>query len=126
MKKFALILLFVACFAKAGDWTQFRGPNGNGASNGKNLPTELTPKNLKWAKPLPGRGLSGVMVIGSKVIVTASSGPNQTRLHVVCLDAKDGRTLWHRQFWATGRTMCHPKTSVAAPTPCAPPRLLNP
>ena len=119
MKKFALILLLTGGFANAADWTQFRGPNGNGTSSEKNLPTQLTPKNLKWSKPLPGRGLSGALVIGGKVIVTASSGPNQTRLHVVCLDAKDGRTLWHRQFWATGRTMCHPKTSVAAPTPCS-------
>ena len=119
MKKFALILLLTAGFANAGDWTQFRGPNGNGTSSEKNLPTKLTPKNLKWVKALPGRGLSGALVIGSKVIVTASGGLNQTRLHVICLDAKDGHTLWHRQFWATGRTMCHPKTSVAAPTPCS-------
>jgi outer membrane protein assembly factor BamB len=119
MKKFALILLLAAGLAKAGDWTQFRGPNGNGTSNEKNLPTQLTPDNLKWSVDLPGRGLSGALVIGSRVIVTASSGPNQTRLHVLCLDAQDGRTHWHRQFWATGRTMCHPKTSVAAPTPCS-------
>jgi len=119
MKKFALILMLATGLAKAGDWTQFRGPNGNGTSSEKNLPTQLMAKNLKWSKPLPGRGLSGALVIGGKVIVTASGGLNQTRLHVVCLDAKDGRTLWHRQFWATGRTMCHPKTSVAAPTPCS-------
>ena len=124
MKKIALILLLTAGFANAGVWTQFRGPNGNGTSSEKNLPTKLTPKNLKWAKSLPGRGLSGALVIGSKVIVTASGGLNQTRLHVICLDAKDGRTLWHRQFWATGRTMCHPKTSVAAPTPCSDGRLI--
>ena len=24
---------------------------------------------------------------------------------------------WERQFWATGRTMCHPTSSVAANTP---------
>ena len=119
MEKFALILMLATGLAKAGDWTQFRGPNGNGTSSEKNLPTQLMAKNLKWSKPLPGRGLSGALVIGGKVIVTASGGLNQTRLHVVCLDAKDGRTLWHRQFWATGRTMCHPKTSVAAPTPCS-------
>ena len=124
MKKFALILMLATGLAKAGDWTQFRGPNGNGTSSEKNLPTQLMAKNLKWSKPLPGRGLSGALVIGGKVIVTASGGLNQTRLHVVCLDAKDGRTLWHRQFWATGRTMCHPKTSVAAPTPCSDGRLI--
>src|SRR4029079_9015788 len=29
----------------------------------------------------------------------------------------DGRRRWERQFWATGRTTCHEKISVAAPTP---------
>ena len=119
MKKIALSLLLTASLAHAGDWLQFRGPHGNGTTDEPGLPVKLTPKNLKWSQSLPGRGLSGVLVIGSKVIITASSGPSQTRLHVVCLDAKDGRTLWHRQFWTTGRTMCHPKTSVAGPTPCS-------
>ncbi|MBN1443650.1 MAG: PQQ-binding-like beta-propeller repeat protein, partial [Planctomycetes bacterium] len=27
--------------------------------------------------------------------------------------------LWERQFWSTGRTMCHPKTCMAAPTPAS-------
>ncbi len=29
----------------------------------------------------------------------------------------NGAKLWERQFWATGRTMCQSKTSVAANTP---------
>ncbi len=122
MKSFIPILLagsLVAHAAQAANWNQFRGPQGNGVTMEKNLPTTLTKKNLKWSLPLPGRGLSGVLVLGDKLFVTCSSGPNQDRLHILCLSAKDGRTLWHRQFWATGRTMCHGKTSVAAPTPCS-------
>src|SRR5262249_49980898 len=30
-----------------------------------------------------------------------------------------GKVLWQRQFTATGSTACHPKSSMAAPTPCA-------
>jgi len=51
--------------------------------------------------------------------VTASSGFDQDRLHVICSDAPSGETLWHRQFWATGNTSCHPKMSVATPTPAS-------
>ena len=101
------------------DWNQFRGPHGNGVSSDKNLPTTLQDDNLKWSITLPGRGLSGALVLGDHVIVTCSSGPTQSRLHVLALNAKDGSVAWHRQFWATGRTMCHAKTSVAAPTPCS-------
>ena len=52
------------------------------------------------------------------MFLTCSSGPEQNRLRVLCFDATDGQLLWERQFWATGRTVCHEKTSVAAPTPC--------
>ena len=53
------------------------------------------------------------------MFLTASSGVEQDRLHVVCLSTKTGAKLWERQFWATGRTMTHPKTCVAANTPCS-------
>ena len=119
MKHFLTLTLVLALQTGAADWTQFRGPLGNGVSTDRNLPTKLSEENLKWSITLPGRGLSGALVLGDKVILTCSSGPTQTRLHVIALNAKDGGTVWHRQFWATGRTMCHGKTSVAAPTPCS-------
>jgi outer membrane protein assembly factor BamB len=102
----------------AADWPGFRGPEGSGATAGAALPAVLSRESIAWSVPLPGRGLSGAIVLGDRVFVTCSSGPEQQRLHAVCLDTATGRTLWERQFWATGRTMCHGKTSVAAPTPC--------
>ena len=119
MKILITLSLVLSFQALSEDWTQFRGPIGNGVSTERNLPIKLSEKNLKWSIPLPGRGLSGALVLGDKIILTCSSGPTQTRLHIIALDAKDGGTVWHRQFWATGRTMCHSKTSVAAPTPCS-------
>ena len=119
MKHFILLSLALTLQTVAANWTQFRGPQGNGVSTDRNLPTKLSSDNLKWSISLPGRGLSGALVLGDKVILTCSSGPTQTRLHVIALNARDGSTVWHRQFWATGRTMCHSKTSVAAPTPCS-------
>src|SRR6185503_14861072 len=47
----------------------------------------------------------------------AASGARQEKLYVLCFDAKSGRELWRRQFWATGRTFTHPSISTAAPTP---------
>ena len=120
MKQITLItLIFSLGVLRAGDWTQFRGPQGNGVSSETGLPTTLTEKNLKWKVELPGRGLSGVLVLGENILITCSSGVTQNRLHILCLNAKNGSLKWQRQFWATGRTMCHNKTSVAAPTPCS-------
>jgi outer membrane protein assembly factor BamB len=57
--------------------------------------------------------------VGDRVFLTCSSGLKQQKLHVICFSAGDGMKIWERQFWATGRTMCHEKTSVAAPTPAS-------
>jgi outer membrane protein assembly factor BamB len=58
-------------------------------------------------------------VVGDCVIVTASSGAHQDELHVICFDVTTGDRRWHRRFWATGRTLCHPTSAVAAPTPAS-------
>ena len=101
------------------DWPQFRGPSGNAVSTDTGLPTKFDAKSIAWATDLPGRGLSSPIIVGDRVFVTCSSGAKQDRLHVICLNAHDGSKRWERQFWATGRTICHDKTSVAAPTPAS-------
>ncbi len=103
----------------AADWLQFRGPGGSSVSQESGLPTALSESVLAWKSPLPGRGISSPLIIGERLYVTASSGPDQDRLHVLCLSAADGTKIWERQFWATGRTMTHPKIGVATSTPCS-------
>jgi len=114
-------LLLAGCAAvQAGDWPHFRGPFCNGISDEAGLPSVLDAnKELAWKSELPGRGLSSPIVVGDRVFVTCSSGLKQQRLHVICFRTTDGSKLWERQFWATGRTMCQPKTCVAAPTPAS-------
>ena len=82
------------------------------------LPVRWGPsENVRWKAPLPGHGLSSPVVAGERVYVTACSGYQYSRLHVLCFDVRDGRRLWERQFRATGNTLCHDKTNMAAPTP---------
>lgn len=103
-----------------GPWPQFRGPGGNPIHLGIGPPVQFGPeKNLAWKASLPGRGPSSPIVVGDRVIVTASSGPRQDRLHLLCFDAQTGQRLWHRWFWATGSTLCNPFAAVAAPTPAS-------
>lgn len=98
------------------DWPAFRGPVSSGASPSAQIPAQ--PK-IAWSAKLPGRGLSSPIIMGEKVFVTAAEGPEQERLRVLCFRVKDGAPLWERQLLATGRTMTHDKTSVAASTPCS-------
>ncbi len=121
MKLYSLLCAaaFVVSSSTQADWLQFRGPHGNGLSDSKSLPTELSEKDVDWDVALPGRGLSSPIVVGDRIFLTASSGPDQDQLHVLCMSAKNGEKIWERKFWATGRTMTHKKTCVAAPTPAS-------
>ena len=87
-------------------------------SDEKGLPVKWSAtENVRWKSELPGRGVSSPVIAAGRVYVTCASGYRERRLHVVCLDAATGKQLWERQLAATGSTMCHPKTSMAAPTP---------
>lgn len=111
----SLLLLSVTV---AGDWPSYRG-NGT-AAVASNIPlTWSKTENLLWSAPLPGQGPASPIVIGNTVFVTASSGYKQDRLHVFAFDSATGKKRWERQLWATGRTECHPKSAMAAPTPTA-------
>ena len=127
MKKHLLIFT-IAIFvsgAMAGDWPGFRGPMGNGISDEVGLPVALNPKkHIDWRMDLPGRGLSSPLVVGDRVFITASGGTREDILHILCLNATDGSVIWQRRFWAMGSTMCHKKTSIAAPTPVTDGRFL--
>lgn len=117
---FGTIVAMVAGIAVAADWPQFRGPEQSGIAEHANPPIRWgLSENIRWTADLPGRGLSSPIVAGNRVILTAASGLNQTRLHVLSFDANTGKLRWERQFWATGQTTCHPKTCMAAPTPLA-------
>jgi len=124
MSRLKALLIAIALVApslplQADEWLEFRGVGGASRVREGSLPVELSAADVRWSVDLPGRGLSGVLVVGDRAFVTTSEGPTQDRLHLVCLSASTGKILWDRQVWATGRTMCHPKTSVAAPTPCS-------
>lgn len=115
----ASILALMAVVGLAGaDWPQFRGSDTSSVSADRNVPKSIS-EHIAWSADLPGRGVSGPIVVNGKVILSASSGYQQDRLHVLCFDASSGKPLWERQFWATGRTLCHPKMCNATPTPAS-------
>lgn len=88
----------------AADWTQFRGPGGQGIADGP-APLQFGPaRSLLWKTRLPGAGGSSPVMMGERVFLTAYTGYAVTgeaagdiqRLerHVLCLDRRDGRLLW--------------------------------
>ena len=93
--------------ATSADWTQFRGPGGQGKSDEKDLPFEWSSQNnIVWKLTLPGAGASCPVVLGKRVYVTCYSGygtgehgagrVEALRRHLVCIDRAAGRILWTR------------------------------
>jgi outer membrane protein assembly factor BamB len=120
--RFAIVATMIALVnanAPAADWPQFRGPKGASAASEKIAIDWSGPDAIAWKSALPGKGPSSPIVVGNRVFVTASTGINQDRMHVLCFDAGSGKQLWERQFWATGRTLSHPDSGNAAPTPAS-------
>ena len=122
------LLCILACLTliplcSAADWRQFRGTDQTSVAPDGELPATFDAKtgdNIAWKAPLIGKGVSGPIVVGNRVYVTASSGAvTQNRLHVLAFDAKTGEQVFKRDFWATGRCFHHPTSAVAAPTPAS-------
>ena len=122
----ALVISNAIVFAKPSNWPQWRGPDGRGVSEEKNLPAEWTgTKNVKWKTPISGRGHSSPIIWGKKIfLTTALDGetiPGRTpgvthklsdgsdfvhpdavganlkhTFKVVCIDRATGKILWER------------------------------
>ena len=124
LKTLGLVVVSVACLSGAylsgADWRQFRGSDSRGVATDAEVPTHWdATRNVAWKVDLPGRGPGSPIVVGNRVFVTCSDGVKQDRLFVLCFDADTGKQLWRREFWATGRTLSHPQSANAAPTPAS-------
>ncbi len=89
-----LILATCATQSFADNWPRFRGPNGTGVADDKNIPVQFdgkSGKNILWKVPLPGFGLSSP-VVWDKHLFIQSATKNQRLL--ICLDAVTGKLRW--------------------------------
>ncbi|MEM8736264.1 MAG: PQQ-binding-like beta-propeller repeat protein, partial [Planctomycetota bacterium] len=106
------------------EWPGFLGPGGNPVSSSK-LPTEFqvasqeqSAQHVAWRTELPGRSVSGPIVVDGKIITTSSGGIEGRWMYTTAVDQNSGEILWQRSARSTGRPYCHPSSANAAPTPC--------
>ncbi len=122
-------LVVVAANAADGiaeDWSEFRGPGGQGHSAAVNLPEEFGEKrNLAWKVPLEGEGWSSPVTYDGRIFLTSAALPpqgkgNDRALRVLCLDAASGKEIWNVQVFEQTDAQIphiHQKNSHASPTP---------
>ena len=67
------MLCAVRALAGENDWPQWRGPQGQGISKEKGLPTEWSDvKNVLWKTKIPGYGHSSPIVWGNRIFLTTA------------------------------------------------------
>jgi outer membrane protein assembly factor BamB len=100
MKFFRLSLLILSSFtvsggtaAVAGDWPQWRGPEGTGVSHEKEVPIVWHEgRGINWKCPLPEWGTSTPAIWNEAIFVTSHTADNQ--LVLVHIDKKTGQIVW--------------------------------
>jgi outer membrane protein assembly factor BamB len=115
------VLLFVACLmtispAGASNWTRFRGPNGTGIADDKDIPVAWDfSKHLLWKVALPGLGNSSPVIWNDRLFVQTSSKDGSER-SLLCINVKNGATVWQAKTAAAKATI-HAKNSYASSSP---------
>ena len=140
-----LLPLLLLLFKPAGaaiDWPEWRGPNGLGHSDARNLPTTWSEsKNVAWKTPIPGKGHSTPVINGNQIWLTSAfetpedpakirdrlksntgSQPltllSFVRLNAICIDRTTGKVLHNLPLLEVANPQwVHKLNSYASPPP---------
>jgi outer membrane protein assembly factor BamB len=78
------------------NWSQWRGPTGQGYSDDTRVPLIWGDKqNVLWKTELPGRGNSTPVIWGERIFLTCASNDGNER-YVLCVRTTDGKLLWQQ------------------------------
>lgn len=106
-------MLFLLLLLAAG-WPSFRGPNGSGVSDAREVPVEFGPAtNVAWKTAVPA-GTSSPVLLGDLVVLT---GAADGRLLTLAYDRRTGRPLWRSELQPQRNEARHKLNSAASATP---------
>ncbi len=101
----------------AENWSRFRGPDGQGISDAKGIPTVWSEQDYNWRITLPGSGHSSPVTWGEKVFIT-SADERAGRGFLLCLNPSNGAERWRRE-WDLSKYPLNSLNSFASSTPVA-------
>lgn len=115
LRLLVVAILIVPSSLLADNWAQFRGPNFNGFTDQRGLPSDWSvTKNVVWSTDLPGASAASPIVWDDKVFVSTTDA-DQKVLVAMCLDRASGNVLWKHAV-AKGLRR-DSRSNYAAPTP---------
>jgi len=113
--RISLFTLAAACWlasagaARSVDWTEFRGPFGDGhvTAPGDNTPIGLPlhwdeTKNIVWKTPIPFHGQSTPVILDGQIWVTTATEEGND-LYVLCVDQASGKVLFNEKVFHTDK-----------------------
>lgn len=115
----AVVPLIGILSASAADhnWPQWRGPKGDSVCTDTNIPKTWDASSIVWKVSLKGSGQSSPVVWGDRIFLTTALEKGKTRL-VICIDRKNGQTLWEKEAWTGEPEKTHDQNGWATAT-CA-------
>ncbi len=121
MKKLtaAILLSLMTLFVQASDnWPQFRGPDGTGHSDAKDLPLNWSEsQNIVWKTAIHDRGWSSPVVYGKQIWLTTASKDGR-QLYALCIDRDTGKIIRDMKLFDVAEPQfAHAFNTYASPTP---------
>jgi outer membrane protein assembly factor BamB len=110
---------YILCHASAGaaptGWFSWRGPNQNGTSAEKNLPSTLDASHPLWTADFPGQ--STAVACNGRVYIMGylGTGPDLSE-GVACFDANTGQKLWQKLYLDFLSDTIYKRYSTSSPT----------
>jgi outer membrane protein assembly factor BamB len=98
-------------------WPEFRGPTGDGAAIGADLPATIDEDLVKWKTPIHDKGWSSPVVWGDQIWLTTATEDGK-KMYAICVDLNSGELLRDILMHENeSPDFCHPTNSYASPTP---------
>ena len=117
---FVILTIFLSILFQSLALDQFRGPEGQGHSEWKNLPLQWSRSTgVAWKTEIPGNAWSSPILVGNSLILTnALEQGDGLVLEALSLSLKEGVLEWRRSlFNYDDLPRIHKKNSHASPTP---------
>ena len=120
MKKHLLLIIAVlaAAIPVHGQWPQFRGPDGTGMVDAKDLPlTWSEEKNVRWKTTIHGRAWSSPVILDNQIWLSTAT-PDGTELSAVAVDQETGKMIHDLKLFQVEKPQFrHAFNSYASPSP---------
>jgi outer membrane protein assembly factor BamB len=108
--------LLAVSVVSAENWPQWRGPQLNGVSSEKGLPTKWTPEeNIAWKLAMPSRTGATPIIWNNHIFLNVALQEKEGDLELWAVDRSKGAVLWKKPL-SGGNTMMR-KQNMSSPSP---------